>query len=152
LQQMMSEYCPPGTVFNTPPSDGERRALQGLLSHEGKLRIKPAWGTGGAGQATIEDEAELDLFLNQCPAWRWVAQAYLPSSQYGLYSLEGFVHQGLLHEVGISRRRRRGSTETGTFFPVFADERITQDVRRRMQHIIQTACAKIPVKPRLLNF
>jgi hypothetical protein len=152
LQQTMAENCPPGRVFDTPPSAADRGALQVLLARTGKLRIKPAWGTGGALQATVATGEELDAFLDRCPARRWVAQAYLPGSRYGLYSLEGFVHQGRLHEVGVSRRRRLGATETGTFFPISDDERITPAVRGRMRHILQTACARLPVAPGAQNF
>ena len=152
LQQTMTAFCPTGLVFNTPPTDADRGALQTLLASASKLRIKPAWGTGGALQSTIADLEELNSFLDRCPARCWVAQAYLPPSRYGLYSLEGFVHQGRLHEVGISRRRRRGTTETGTFFPVFSDERITSSARDRMRETIQTACARLPVAPEAQNF
>jgi hypothetical protein len=152
LQQAMPEYVPPGMVLNAPPSAAERSALVDLLTRFGKLRMKPACGTGGVGQVTIAGKADLDAFLCHCPDWRWVAQVHLPSNQYGLYSLEGFVHQGCLHEVGISRRRRRGATETGSFFPVHSDERITPAVRERMRRVIQTACARVSVAPQAQNF
>jgi hypothetical protein len=152
LQQTMAEYCPPGRPFHTPTTAAERGALHALLAGAGRLRIKPAWGTGGAGQCVVASDAGLDNFLERAPARRWVAQAFLPGSRYGLYSLEGFVHQGRLHDLGISRWRRFGLTQTGNLFPVWADERITPAVRERMRHTLRTACARLPLAPAALNF
>jgi hypothetical protein len=152
LQQLLVEFCPPGMSFDSPPTEAERSALGALLARAGTVRIKPAWGTAGVLQVTLRAEAELDAFLDDCPARRWLAQAFLPSSRSGLYSLEGFVHRGRLHELGVSRRRRRGAAETGTFFPVIAEERLTPGVRQRMRLTLETACTRLPLAPEAQNF
>lgn len=118
--KFITNDSPPSIIFNK--NDIPYDALTKMLSTAEALVIKPAMSAGAKGLFEVKtnnDIKNIIEFINKEKQVKvldkdWVAQ---PVIQGTLYSLEGYVTDGEVNYIGVSKRSRIKYTETQNEFP-----------------------------------
>lgn len=133
VQRLVPEFSP--ETFSFRLDDVPVEKLRDLLGRSSGLIIKPVDAAGALGLMQIQKAEELES-LRERPELKhvpetllkgpWIAQAFIRGD---LISIEGFVHQGKVRILGISRRKKVGATESASTFP--ADHTLDPSAHRR---------------------
>jgi len=133
VQRLVPEYSPETLSFHL--DDVPLEELAALLARSSSIVIKPIDAAGALGLMQIDRAQELES-LNARPELQhvpeallrgpWIAQTFIRGD---LISVEGFVREGRVRILGISRRKKVGATESASTFP--ADHTLLPEARRR---------------------
>lgn len=129
---------PPSIIFNKNniPYD----ALMKMLSTAEALVIKPSMSAGAKGLFEIKTHKDVEDILDSMKKEKqvkvldqdWVAQPVVKGT---LYSLEGYVIDGEVNYIGVSRRTRIQYTETQNEFPL--DENVYPDLISSLKKVLE---------------
>ncbi|MES2204521.1 MAG: ATP-grasp domain-containing protein [Pseudomonadota bacterium] len=125
--RFIPEHSPSTLVFNKDAIPFSQ--LKDLLGMSGAIVVKPASSAGAKGLFEVKTEEEIDCLIDFMKKEKqadvidkdWLAQPVINGT---LYSLEGFVVNGQVRYIGLSRRSRIKYTESQNHFPA---ENETQD-------------------------
>jgi len=118
---LIKEYSPASIIFKA--ADIPYDKLNKMLEKSGEIMLKPSKAAGGKGLfelKNLEDIQNLDMLLKREQKINLFNQDLIAQSKIDgtLYSLEGFVVNGDINYIGLSRRTRIGNTETRNEFPI----------------------------------
>lgn len=118
VSQLIPEFSPKNISFvldDRIPKD----KIKELFMSTQKLIIKPANSAGGVGVkviSNIDDIDKLDIILKRqlFSSNEWIIEAFLSGA---LISVEGYIQDGILTVLGISKRIKYENTEAINLFP-----------------------------------
>ncbi len=144
--RLIANDSPPSIIFNT--DDIPYDALRKTLASNGAIVIKPALSAGAKGIFEVNTENDIKNIYHSMKKEQkkqakileqeWIAQSKIDGT---LYSLEGFVANGVIHTIGLSRRTRIQYTESRNEFPV-EDEINTESYQRikaAVENLVKTS-------------
>lgn len=149
VQRLVPEFSPETVEFALRDlSQGLAfESLQKLFRRAPSLIVKPVDAAGGLGLIHVQRVEDLPKLashpvLAHVPTkileGRWIAQAFIKGD---LISVEGFVRAGVPRVLGISYRKKIGSTESASTFP--ADRALDPHARERalrgVNHLLERA-------------
>ena len=135
---LIKNDSPPSLIFNKTNIPYEE--LNHLLKKWKAIVIKPVMSAGAKGLFEInnkQDITNIGYYLKNEKQIKvldqdWIAQPVLEGT---LYSLEGYVAEGIIHFIGISKRTRIKYTETQNEFPV--DMKTDPNIVRSLKSVLR---------------
>lgn len=146
VQQLIKEDSPPSIIFNKDsiPYD----ALKSMLKQASAIVFKPSMSAGAKGLFEINSEQEIDNIYELMKREKevkvleqdWIAQTVINGT---LYSLEGYVLDGKVNCIGLSRRNRIRYTESQNIFPVETEnQKVFYELKRIVTNIVSASSYK----------
>ncbi len=144
VAKLIPEDSPSTLVFNRKNIPFHQ--LKKLLKLSGRIVIKPASSAGAKGLFELNSEEEIDHIVDFLKKEKqvdvldkdWLAQPVINGT---LYSLEGFVLNGKINYIGLSRRIRIKYTESQNSFPVEREieAHIYSDLKATLKKLVKVS-------------